>query len=221
MKYYPMFLDLKGRRCLVVGGGQVAQRKVITLVECGAEVILIAPEVTDVLKDYVTGGRITHRIGNFTPSSLENTFMVIGATNDPTMNSRIAKEAAARGILHNIVDQPEDCSFILPSILARGDLTLAVSTAGRSPALAKKIRRQLEDQIGEEYGRFLEIMGLVRKRLLQENRPSAENKILFETLVESDLLSQCRNGDHEGIDRRLQEILGPDYTLNKLQDVCK
>ena len=143
MRYYPALLDLQGVSCLVVGGGQVGERKVKTLLDCGAIVHLVSPELTPFLEEAVNQGRLRLRASSFAPAQLEGMFLVIGATDDPEVNRMISAEARSRRLLCNIVDRPRECSFIVPAIVRRGDLVIAVSTGGRSPALAKKIREDL------------------------------------------------------------------------------
>ena len=138
MRYYPAFLDLQGLGCLVVGGGQVGERKVKTLQSCGAEVHLVSPELTSFLEEEVRQGRVRLLAPEFLPEHLEGMFLVIGATDDPEVNQRISLEARSRNLFCNIVDKPGECNFIVPSQVHRGDLVIAVSTGGRSPALAKK-----------------------------------------------------------------------------------
>ena len=164
MRYYPIFLDIQKRNCLVVGGGAVATRKAVTLLDCGAQVIVVSPEVTEKLQRLADDGLLTRHNKTYETGDLEDMFFVIGATNDAVLNRKIFHDAERLGKLCNIADQPDICNFILPSIINRGDLTIAVSTSGKSPAFAKKLRKDLEKQFGEEYAEFLTLMGVIREK---------------------------------------------------------
>ena len=137
MRYYPLFLDITGRKCVVVGGGNVAERKVERLLDCGARVEVVGKSLTPLLAAWNGEGKVVHRDADYEDSCLVGAFLVIGATDDGAVNGRVATDARALGIPVNIVDDPARCDFILPSIVERGDLSIAVSTGGRSPALAK------------------------------------------------------------------------------------
>ena len=179
MRYYPAFLDLKDVPCLVIGGGQVGERKVKTLQSCAAKVYLISRELTPYLEEEVRKGRVELLAPAYQTGHLTGKFLVIGATDDPILNGKIGREARERGILCNIVDKPQECNFILPSLVSRGDLTIAVSTAGKSPALAKKIRRDLEEVFPEIYGLYLDLLGQIRNRSFPETCHSRKTKKSF------------------------------------------
>jgi len=207
MRYYPVQLDIRGRRCLVVGGGGVGTRKVETLLSCGARVTLVSLEVSDKLRRLSNSGDITLRERAYAAPDLEGVFLVIGATDDEDLNRRISTDAAAFNVLCNIADRPEKCNFILPAIVQRGDLVLTVSTSGKSPALAKKLRTELERQFGEEYALLLKLMGAIRRRLLAEAHAPEAHKPIFEKIVHSDILNWIRDGRMAEINRLLAEIL--------------
>jgi precorrin-2 dehydrogenase/sirohydrochlorin ferrochelatase len=209
MRYYPAFLDLQGAHCLVVGGGQVGERKVKTLLACGAEVRLVSPELTPFLEEAVNQGRVRLLAAEFTPSQLEGVFLVIGATDDPEVNRLISAEARSRSLLCNIVDRPGECNFILPSVLSRGDLTVAVSTGGRSPALAKKIREDLEKRFPDSYIKYLELLGRIREYVLSRGGTQEENQRVFEALVYSPLQEMLEHGNREEIRRLIMETVPP------------
>ena len=144
MAYYPAFLNLRDRLALIIGGGEVAERKTASLLRCGARVHLVAKTLTASLEKWKKEGRIQYLGQVYRPSFMKEAFIVMAATDDPELNRKVSKDAEKRGLLINAVDQPEDCNFIVPSLVRRGDLTIAVSTSGRSPALAKKIRKEIE-----------------------------------------------------------------------------
>ena len=189
MKYYPVNLDIKKRKCLVVGGGQVGTRKVMTLLECGASVTVISPELTKTLKDLSDNGAIEWISRPYSTPDLIDAFLVIGATDDTALHRRIHEDAQTYEKLCNIADQPESCNFILPSVVNRGDLVMTVSTSGKSPAYAKKLRQSLESSFGEEHRIFLRLMGAVRKRILEQNNNTEDHSPIFEKLVNAGLWS--------------------------------
>ncbi|MBN1102181.1 MAG: bifunctional precorrin-2 dehydrogenase/sirohydrochlorin ferrochelatase [Deltaproteobacteria bacterium] len=208
MPYYPVFLDLRGRKVLVVGGGTVAQRKVETFLEFGGSVFITARELTETLKGHVEEGRIRFAGKEFREDDLQDAWMVVAATDDPDANRRVSECARQRGILVNAVDQPSDCTFIVPSVLRRGDLVIAVSTSGKSPALARRVREQLEQIFGAEYESFLILMGLLREEILSRGLSLEERSEIFRDLVQSDLLERIRSGDWAGAASTLNRITG-------------
>ena len=209
MRYYPAFLDLRGASCLVVGGGQVGERKVKTLLECGAVVHLVSPELTPFLEEEVRQGRVRVAGPDFSPAHLEGMFLVIGATNDPEINRRISAEARSRNLLCNLVDRPQECNFIVPSTISRGDLTIAVSTGGRSPALAKKIREDLENLFPSSYITYLKLLGRIREYVLSRGGPQEGNQRIFESLVQSPLLEMLQKGDRKEAQRIITRTVTP------------
>ncbi|MDP3879477.1 MAG: bifunctional precorrin-2 dehydrogenase/sirohydrochlorin ferrochelatase [Dehalococcoidales bacterium] len=160
--YYPLFLNLSGKKCVVVGGGQVALRKVRTLLEAGAAVEVISPEPCTEMIKLVEEGQITVLRRSYQPGDLKEASVAIAATDDNDINRQVAVEARRSRVLVNVVDDPENCDFIAPSYLRRGDITIAISTAGRSPALAKKIRVRLEEEFGDEFAALAQLIGEVR-----------------------------------------------------------
>jgi precorrin-2 dehydrogenase/sirohydrochlorin ferrochelatase len=215
--YYPIFLKVENRSCLVVGGGEVGARKVETLLNSGASVGVVSPELSPWLERKVRAGAIELVGSHYDEHQLEGCFLVIAATDDLELNSRIAGDAEKRGLLCNVVDYPQEGNFILPSLVQRGALTVAISTSGKSPALARQLRQELEERFGEEYGEFLKIMGAVRARLLKESQDSEANKDKFNRLVQSELLAQVKLRNSTGVDHILQTVLGPAYSLKNLE----
>lgn len=216
MRYYPVNLDIRRRRCLVVGGGKVGARKVATLLACGAQVTVVSPEVAKQLLTLSDQGLIDLQCRPYRATDLAGMFLVIGATGDEQLNARIKTDAENAGILCNIADRPEACNFILPSIVRQGDLTIAISTSGKSPAFAKKLRKDLQQQFGPEYALFLQLMGAIRSRLLShEHQPEAHKKI-FERLIAGNLLSLVKDRRIQEIDAVLSEVLGPGFAYESL-----
>ena len=208
MRYYPIYLDIRDRRCLVVGAGGVGTRKVTSLLKCGARVTVISPETTPAIEALAQSGKIKLKKRTYRQSDLNDVFLVIGATDDQEMNRRISSDAGRLNLLCNIADRPEICNFILPSIVNRGDLTIAISTAGQSPAMAKTLRKKLERQFGTEYGDLLRLMGAIRKKLLRTNHEPEVHKPLFEQLIQNDLLGLIRDQRTKDIDILLRQVLG-------------
>jgi precorrin-2 dehydrogenase/sirohydrochlorin ferrochelatase len=218
MPYYPINLNIQDRHCLVVGGGGVGTRKVESLLECGAQVTVVSPEVSDRLAELSDSGQITLALRKFKDSDLENVFLVIGATNDESLNRRIHKSAEHRGLLCNIADRPDICNFILPSVVRRGALTISISTSGRSPAMAKRLRKELERQFGEEYNVLLQLMGAIRKKLLSQAHAPEAHKPLFESLLDAGLIALVRDNRYAEINRLLEDILGKEFTYESLME---
>lgn len=207
MKYYPVCLDIRNRDCLVVGGGAVAFRKVKTLLACGASVTVVSPafasELAGIRDDALTLVRRPYE-----SSDVAGRFLVIGATDDEAENRKISRDAEANNVLCNIADLPDACNFILPAVVKRGDLLLAISTCGNSPAFAKHLRQRLEKDFGEEYTEFLRLMGALRKRLLDTRHAPEEHKPLFEALINEGLLEMVKEGNTNEINRLLDDIAG-------------
>jgi precorrin-2 dehydrogenase len=161
--YFAAFLDLRGRRCLVVGGGEIGERKARALLQCGARVTVVSPAVTRGLAALAAVGRVVDRRRTFRRSDLRGCALVVAATGDPSVDAAVAALGRRARVLVNVVDRPELCDFILPSVLQRGELQIAVSTGGRSPALAREIRRRLEALFGPEYAELIARTGEARR----------------------------------------------------------
>jgi len=205
-RYYPMMLDVKGRKCVVVGGGEVAARKVETLLDCGALVTVLAPRLEPELADMVAGRKITHLNREYSKGGLDGSALAIAATDDENVNRSVYSDAVESRIPVNVVDVPELCTFIVPSIVERGDLLIAISTSGKSPAMAKRIRRELEEKFGAEYGVVLELMGEMRL-LLQKREPDLGKRMqILSAIANSNLLERVRGGERPGADETLREF---------------
>ena len=160
--YYPLFLNISGRRCVVVGGGEVALRKVKAFLEHGANVEVVSPEICPQLAVLAESGRIRVFRRHYQPGDLRGALIVIAATNHSEINRDVVKEAKRQAVLVNVVDDTENSAFIVPSYVRRGNITIAVSTAGKSPALARKIRTRLENDFGDEYASLALLVEEVR-----------------------------------------------------------
>ena len=181
MTLFPMFLKLEGRSCLVVGAGAIGEPKIKSLLTAGASVRVIAPSVTAAVAEWSRTGALVWEAREFHPADLDGVFLVIAATHSREANGTIFREAQQRKILCNVVDDPEYCDFYYPAVVRRGDLQLAISTNGHSPALAQRIRRELEIQFGPEYGEWLAELGKIRQQLFaSEMNPDERRRLLHE-----------------------------------------
>ncbi len=196
--FYIACLKLTGRRCLVVGGGDVALEKVEGLLACDGDVTVVAPDAVDAIDDLAREGSITwDRRAYSGPAELEGTFMVIASTDDTDVNIGIYEDAEKRAMLVNVVDVPPLCNFILPAIVRTGPLAIAISTAGASPALAKRIKAEIADEYGEPYARLAELLNEVRG-WAKGNLPTYQDrKVFFESIVngQPDPVELLRTGD--------------------------
>lgn len=205
---YPMFVDLTGRRCAVVGGGGIATDKAAKLVEHGAVVRLVSPQVTSGLTRMIEDGRIAeHRRRTYRPADLEGCFLVIAATNLEQVNRMVWQDAEARNMLCNVVDAPSLCSFTVPSTVRRGDLALAVSTGGASPVLARHIRRRLEEEYGPEWEGLVSLMRDLRDELKARHADMPGRREAVERLLASDVLSLLAHGDDSGAMELARQVL--------------
>jgi precorrin-2 dehydrogenase/sirohydrochlorin ferrochelatase len=207
-RYYPICLDLEGKCCLVVGGGKIAERKIVTLLDYGAKVRVVSPKVTSEITNLLRQGKIWYEEREFQPGDLTGAFLVIAATNIDQINKTVAREARRHGLLINVVDAPADSTFILPSVLKRGDLAISISTGGKSPALARKIRQDLEAQYGREYEILVDILGSLRPDILRMEPDIEKRRGLFQRLAESDeLIRIIREHGREVAEKRVRELL--------------
>jgi precorrin-2 dehydrogenase/sirohydrochlorin ferrochelatase len=208
MKTYPLFALIDARPCLVIGGGAVGERKVRDLMAAGAQVTVVSRLLTPGLTEMAAQGKIQAIQGDFSPKHLDGMFLVVGATDDQEVNREVSATAQARGLLVNIVDAPDLCTFIVPAQVRRGPLTIAISTGGASPALARKVREELEELFGPDYGRYLRVLQAVRDRVLARRRGHPENLRLFQGLVGGSLQEAIAREDRPRALAVLEEALG-------------
>jgi precorrin-2 dehydrogenase/sirohydrochlorin ferrochelatase len=186
---FPAFLKLEGRQCLVVGGGVIAEQKIPGLIESGARLVVVAPSVSPAIRSLANSKSVTWLSREFVPADLDGVFLVIAATGDAVVNERVFREAEKRGILCNAVDEPERCHFYYGSVVRRGDLQIAISTNGKSPALAQRIRVELEKLFDSSYGEWLNWLGNVRdlyfrSQMAREERVRALHRIASRPVFE-------------------------------------
>jgi precorrin-2 dehydrogenase / sirohydrochlorin ferrochelatase len=200
--FYIACLKLTGRRCLVVGGGEVGLEKVEGLLACDGDVTLVSPEATPELEALAAEGSIQWEQREYRRSDLERTFIAIAATADTDVNIRVWEEAEERAMLVNVVDVPPLCNFILPAIVRTGPLAIAISTAGASPALAKRIKAEIAEEYGQPYARLAEILNEVRGWAKGMLPTYQDRKAFFESIVEGepDPVEMLRTGDESAVD---------------------
>lgn len=185
---FPMFLKLAGRRCLVVGAGRVGEPKIAGLLETGAHIRVVALEATPTVREWAREGKIHLALRAFAHADLDGIFLVVAATASRNLNDGIYDEAQKRGVLCNVVDVPDLCDFFYPAVVRRGDLQIAVSTAGQSPSLAQKIRQQLEQQFPAGYGEWVAELGETRRLILSSDLEKERKLDLLHSLASREAL---------------------------------
>jgi precorrin-2 dehydrogenase / sirohydrochlorin ferrochelatase len=178
-----MFVKLEGRRCLVVGAGKVGEPKIGALLDTGARVHVIALEASEAVHGWANAGRITLELRPFRVEDLAGVFLAVVATASRALNASIYREAQQRGVLCNVVDDPEYCDFYYPAVVQRGDLQIAISTSGQSPSLAQKLRQQLERQFGPGYARWVAELGETRRLVLASDLDPQRKRDLLHSLA--------------------------------------
>jgi precorrin-2 dehydrogenase/sirohydrochlorin ferrochelatase len=207
MSFYPICLDLEAHHCVVVGGGRVAERKVLGLLSCRAQVSVISPLLTNELHLQHANGTILWIDREYRQGDLAGAFLVIAATDDEETQKQVYEEADTNNLLLNVADVPHRCNFILPATARRGDLTISVSTAGKSPALARKIRMELEKRYGPEYRVLVNILGGIRPQILAFGLPQSENEELFKQLLHDDMEEWIKNKNLNSIEKHFRAVL--------------
>ena len=209
--YYPVYIQLRERPCVVIGGGKIAEGKVDGLLAAEANVTVISPELTPHLRDLVNQKQITFFGRIYQPGDLTGAFMVICATDQPEINHQVWQEAMVNRQLVNVVDDTPRCNFIAPSILRKGDLTIAISTSGKAPALAVRLKERLQRELGPEYERFLELAGELREPLARHIPDFETRKVLWYELVDSEILDLLASGDETSAREIISRVVGFDF----------
>lgn len=200
--YYPAFINLCGKNCIVVGGGKVAERKIASLLDAGSEVTVISPNITHALEKHKKRGMIKHIKRNYKKGDLENAFLVIAATSDEKINSRISKDAP---FLVNVVDRPELANFIVPSVVSRGPMTIAISTSGASPAMARAVRKELEVLYNKNFGRFLAFLRQLRKKVMRDIPEKKERERFLKEAASEEILGILRKNGFKAAKNKILE----------------
>ena len=209
-KYYPIFLNIQNKKCVVIGGGEVAWRKVCSLQEAGAKVTVVSPEFYPELEKLPGVERIQRK---YDESFLEGAAVVIASTNDEEVNKKIYYDAVKRGLL--VVDRPEFCSFIVPATIMRGDLCVSVSTGGSSPALARNIRESLENLFGKEYDEFTKLLSEMRKWALAEISDDKVRRDILQRIAGLDMLDIVKKSGVSEAKKKMLEIVAEKTSSSK------
>ncbi|MBZ5612807.1 MAG: bifunctional precorrin-2 dehydrogenase/sirohydrochlorin ferrochelatase [Acidobacteriia bacterium] len=190
MSLFPILVKLKAKKCVVVGAGKIAAGKATGLLASGAQVIVIGPRAADWIQSQARAGKLIWRRRRFLPADVEHAFLTVAATNSNATNEEVYRACVERGVLCNVVDDPEHCDFFYPAVVRRGPLQIAISTDGRSPALARRLRIELERQFGSEYGAWVEQVGAMRQKLCRRNLPAAERRRLLDQIASRESFEQ-------------------------------
>lgn len=215
MRYFPVFLDLKEKSCVVIGGGRVAERKIQNLRKAGAAVTVVSPRLIEGLKRLKQANRIRHLPRSYRRGDLKDAYLAIAATDDRSANERVFREATALRIPVNVVDDPLHCSFIVPAVVSRGDILLAISTGGQSPALAKALRKKLQKEIGPEYTALLKMIGAIRKKIIPRGWGQKKNREIYQRLFKEDVIEMVRQRDLAALNRLFKKLLGLGFSLEE------
>lgn len=211
--YLPIFIDLRDKPVVVVGGGTVAARKIESLLKAGARVKVIAPEVTDEIASFE---ELDIELREYEEDDLEGALLVVAATDNERINRAVSGEAKQRNIFCNVVDRPELCSFIVPSVVERGPIKVAISTGGLSPALSRRLRLIIGKAIGDEYVGLASVLGKVRPLVRSQGGLSEDHKRVFEILIDSELIDAIRSGDRNMAEDILSQALGQHIDLSEI-----
>lgn len=216
MDLYPVNLNIAGRICVIVGGGGVAVRKAGPLVDCGAQVVLVSPEAASPLEKMAGSGKLEWHARKYRQGDLQGAFLAFAATDDPRVQQTVAADAQREGVLLNSADAPNNCSFQVPARVRRGKFLLTVSTGGGSPALAGKLRRELAEQYGQEYKQFVDLLSTIRRRVVADGQTSESHKVLFEELLQRNILTWIREENWSVLREELMEVLPADVDVEEL-----
>lgn len=209
--YYPVYIQLRAQPCVVVGGGKIAEGKVEGLLAAQANITVISPDLTAHLQQLVEQKQITYLARTYRQGDLTGAFLVISATDQTEINHQVWQEASANRQLVNVVDDTPRCNFIAPSILRKGDLTIAISTSGKAPLLAVRLKERLQHELGPEYEQFLELAGELRGPLAEHIPDFETRKALWYELVDSEILDVLARGDEASAREIISRIVGFEF----------
>lgn len=227
MRYYPVFLDIQGKPVVVVGGGHVALQKLTNLVDAGAQVTLISPELTPEVQNYVDDGKVMHIKREYEDGDMDGYFLAFVATDDGKINKVVADEARSKGIWVNAVDDVPNCDFIMPGVIRRGELVVAISTSGLSPAMARKVREGLEEFLGEEDAALLDLAADVRKELNEKgiqvkdcDRCGRNHLDVWNVALDAEVKKLAGEGEKEKAKERMMRLLlAPSGQIVEMGDI--
>ena len=205
--FFPIYLNLKGKRVVVIGGGGVAERKVTSLMETAAAITIVSPDVTSKLLSIIDAQSLDWQKRPYAHGDCRDAALVFSATDDPKVSQAVWDEATQAGVPVNTVDQPALCDFIMPAVVRRGELTVAISTGGTSPALAATLREELSRILGPEYEQLLELLARVRPEIQRRFEDERDRKALHYRILDSELMKLLKEEDRDGAERRLKEII--------------
>jgi precorrin-2 dehydrogenase / sirohydrochlorin ferrochelatase len=205
--FYPVYLDLTGRCVVVVGGGEVAERKIESLLDMGASIRVVSPQVTARILVWGTERRVELHRRPYRLGDCSGAVLVLSATDDEDVSRAVFEEARKAGLLVNTADQPALCDFIMPAIVRRGDITIAISTSGTSPGLAARLRQKIARLIGPEYARLARLLSEARPQIRQRIPSQADRRALQYRILDSDIMTYLKENDIAGAQRRLREII--------------
>lgn len=206
-KYYPMMLNIENKECVIIGGGEIAYRKILEFIEYGASIKLISPSINEDIKSLLDNKSINYIEDKYDKVYVKNAYIVVASTNDSRVNNQIFRDCSERKILVNVVDDPKNCSFIVPSKIRRGDLTIAISTNGKSPTLSRSIREELEKRYDEHYETFLNILGDVRQEVMVKVKDYSKKKEIFNAIMKEDYLIKLKLLGEDVVRKEINEYL--------------
>ncbi|MFQ5965954.1 MAG: bifunctional precorrin-2 dehydrogenase/sirohydrochlorin ferrochelatase [Candidatus Scalinduaceae bacterium] len=204
LKFYPVYLDVNDKKCVIIGGGNVAYRKACSLREAGADVTVISP---DTCPEMTKKKGLTLINESYNERFLDDAMLVIAATDDEEINRKVSMDAGKRNIIVNVVDRPELCSFIVPATVNRGDLCISISTGGASPALARNIRKELEVVFGSEYGAYIDLLTKMRNVAMSTVKDDAKRRRILQRLAEKDILEIVKTKGTEEAEAEMRKII--------------
>lgn len=207
MAHYPINISLVNRKCIVVGGGTVAERKVEMLLEFGGDVTVVAPDLTPGIERLAESGEIRLVREAYPEGMLDGAFLVIAGTDDREVNRAVSSDAQRLGILVNVVDDPELCTFFVPAVVRRGDLVISVSTSGKSPSLARRVREEIEQTYGPEWGELADLLGELRDEVKARHATMQERGLAYTRILDSDVRTLLAQGKRDEALERARELI--------------
>ncbi len=221
MNYYPVCLNIAGRPCLVIGGGRVAERKVGGLLDCGADVCVISPLLAPGLRLLYEQGVISWRQRGYESDDVRGAFLVMAATDDHEVQDMVVADCVRHNIPLNVADVPDKCNFILPALVRRGSLSIAISTSGKSPALARELKERLRAEIGGEFELLNDMMGLLRAEVMGRGLAQKQNEALFKEILVVGPAVWIKEHNWPPIQAHLEKVLGslPDSLMDELREL--